>query len=73
MGSAMAYIKAHIQEARVGNYNNTSVIGDPGFSYLIPQSQLKAEDFVYNEQSSAQGTITAFNKVMAYQSGKSLL
>jgi hypothetical protein len=54
MGSAMAYIKAHIQEARV---NGTQ----------------KAEDLVYNEQSSAQGTITSFNKVMAYQSGKSLL
>jgi hypothetical protein len=53
-GSAMAYIKAHIQEARV---NGTA----------------KAEDLVYNEQSSAQGTITAFNKVIAYQSGKSLL
>jgi hypothetical protein len=53
MGSAMAYVKAHIQEART----NTS----------------KAEDIVYNEQSSAQGTITAFTKVIAYQSGKSLL
>ncbi|MCU0631040.1 MAG: hypothetical protein MUF37_07810, partial [Methanoregulaceae archaeon] len=52
-GSAMAYIKAHIQEART----NTS----------------KAEDLTYNEQSSAQGTITAFTKVIAYQSGKSLL
>jgi hypothetical protein len=53
-GSAMAYLKAHIQEARV---NGTQ----------------KAEDLVYNEQSSAQGTITAFTKVIAYQSGKSLL
>ena len=52
-GSAMAYIKAHIQEARV---NGTQ----------------KAEDLTYNEQSSAQGTITAFTKVIAYQSGKSL-
>jgi hypothetical protein len=54
MGSAMAYIKAHIQEARV---NGTA----------------KAEDLTYNEQSGAQGTITAFTKVIAYQSGKSLL
>ena len=53
-GSAMAYLKAHIQEARV---NGTA----------------KAEDLTYNEQSSAQGTITAFTKVIAYQSGKSLL
>lgn len=28
----------------------------------------KAEDLVYNEQSSAQGTIRAFNKVMSYSS-----
>jgi hypothetical protein len=54
IGSAMAYVKAHIQEARV---NGTQ----------------KAEDLAYNEQSSAQGTITAFTKVIAYQSGKSLL
>ncbi len=53
-GSAMAYLKAHIQEAR-GN------------------GTAKAEDLVYNEQSSAQGTITAFTKVIAYQSGKALL
>jgi len=53
-GSAMAYLKAHIQEAR-GN------------------GSAKAEDLTYNEQSSAQGTITAFTKVIAYQSGKSLL
>ena len=37
IGSAMAYIKAHIQEAR-GN------------------GTAKAEDLIYNEQSSAQGT-----------------
>ena len=43
IGSAMAYIKAHIQEARV---NGTE----------------KDEDLVYNEQSSAQGTITAFTR-----------
>ena len=54
IGSAMAYVKAHIQEARV---NGT----------------VKDEDLTYNEQSSAQGTITAFTKVIAYQSGKSLL
>ncbi len=54
MGSAMAYVKAHIQEARV---NGT----------------VKDEDLTYNEQSSAQGTITSFQKVIAYQSGKSLL
>jgi hypothetical protein len=54
IGSTSAYIKAHIQEARV---NGTA----------------KAEDLTYSETSSAQGTITAFTKVIAYQSGKSLL
>jgi len=54
IGAVSAYVKAHIQEARV---NGTA----------------KAEDLTYSESSSAQGTITAFNKVIAYQSGKSLL
>jgi hypothetical protein len=53
-GSVMAYIKAHLQEARV---NGTQ----------------KAEGLTYNEQSGAQGTITSFQKVIAYQSVKSLL
>lgn len=54
IGSAMSYVKAHIQEARV---NGTA----------------KAEDLVYSETSSAEGTISAFNKVIAYQSGRTLL
>jgi hypothetical protein len=54
IGSASAYIKAHIQEAR-GN------------------ATVRNEDLTYNEQSSAQGTITSFQKVIAYQSGKALL
>jgi hypothetical protein len=53
-GSAMAYIKAHIQEGN--NFNTT-----------------KAEDLTYSETSSANGYIYSFNKVIAYQSGKSLL
>ena len=54
IGSAMAYVKAHIQEARGWNVTRN-------------------EDLTYSETSSAQGTITAFNKDIAYQSGKSLL
>jgi len=54
IGSAMAYVKAHIQEARNNNIS-------------------KNEDLTYSETSSVQGTITAFNKVIAYQSGKALL
>lgn len=71
-GSAMAYIKAHIQEAR--NDNAVNVTAAMGSLYgSIPGTPLKSEDLIYNEQSSAQGTITSFTKVIAYQSGKSLL
>jgi hypothetical protein len=73
-GSAMAYIKAHIQESR-----NMSTIPDvinqeftyPDSTITIPPS--KAEDLTYSETSSANGYIYSFNKVIAYQSGKSLL
>jgi len=54
IGSAMAYVKAHIQEGRNSNIS-------------------KNEDLSYSETSSVQGTISAFNKVIAYQSGKALL
>jgi len=67
MGSAMAYVKLHIQEARS---QPTPVVGRPFGLYW---TSAKAEDITYSEVTSAQGTITAFNKVMAYQSGKSLL
>lgn len=75
-GSVMAYVKAHIQEAR--NYNNITMTFVPPdeeipVSVVIPSSPAKAEDLTYSESSSAQGTITAFNKVIAYQSGKALL
>jgi len=69
-GSAMAYLKAHIQESRRTNTSQASFTYGPA---TITGSPLKAEDLTYNEQSSAQGTITAFTKVIAYQSGKSLL
>ena len=54
IGSAMAYVKAHIMEGN--NFNTT-----------------KAEDLTYSETSSVNGYINSFNKVIAYQSGKSLL
>ncbi len=69
-GSTMAYIKAHTQEART--INNVTV-NNPEGSFNLPSTPLKAEDLTYSETSSAQGTITAFTKVIAYQSGKSLL
>ena len=39
---------------------------------LIPGTPLKSEDLTYAEHQ-VHGTITAFTKVIAYQSGKSLL
>ena len=53
----MAYVKAHIQEAR-------------GYDEELPDSGLmqKSGDLSYSETSSAQGTITAFNKVISYSS-----
>ena len=53
VGAAMAYVKAHIQEAR-------------GYDEELPDSGLmqKSGDLSYSETSSAQGTITAFNKVI---------
>jgi hypothetical protein len=73
-GSAMAYIKAHVQETR--NYNNVTLSGtveETTFYISVPSTPSKSEDMTYSETSSAQGTIAAFNKVIAYQSGKSLL
>jgi len=55
-GSAMAYIKAHIQEARGWD------------DYLPIHGMNKSEDLTYSETSSVQGTITAFNKDMHYSS-----
>ena len=75
-GSTMAYIKAHIQEARDYNNVTTSVPENqyfPAFNFSQPSTPLKTEDLTYSEISSAQGTITSFNKVIAYQSGKALL
>jgi hypothetical protein len=55
-GSAMAYIKAHIQEAR-------------GWDENLPfEGMNKSEDLAYSETSSAQGTITAFAKDIHYSS-----
>jgi hypothetical protein len=64
IGSSMAYIKLHLQEGQ-----NQYIYADVD-DWSGP---LKAEDLTYSEVASAQGTITAFNKVMAYQSGKALL
>ncbi len=55
-GSAMAYIKAHTQEAR-------------GYELNLPvEGMNKSSDFTYTETASALGTISAFNKDMHYSS-----
>ncbi len=71
MGSTMAYIKAHIQEARTAN--STPGIAPFPTTFNITGPSQKVEDLTYNEQSGAQGTISSFSKVIAYQSGKALL
>ena len=55
VGSAAAYMKAHIQESRGG----TDANGVP----------VRAEDLTYSEMTKASGYITTFNKNMDYQSG----
>jgi hypothetical protein len=57
MGSAEAYINAHIQE---GNSPNPEVDEEGAIS--------KAEDLVYSESTTASGDITLFQKVMQYDS-----
>ena len=73
IGSTSAYLKAHIQEAR--GWNNVTIPSGAGpeFTFTVPGAPIKVEDLTYNEQSSAQGTISSFQKVIAYQSGKSLI
>lgn len=71
MGSTSAYLKAHIQEAR--DFNTSQIdIGDGDFMTTTGITTL-VEDLTYSEVSSAQGSITTFNKVISYQSGKSIL
>jgi hypothetical protein len=72
-GSAMTYVNAHVQEARNMSTQNipTFYPGYPDMWITVPPT--KTEDLTYSETSSAQGTITAFTKVIAYQSGKALL
>ena len=69
MGSAMAYVKVHIQEART--WDRAVPVRDQGVFFIyVPD---KTEDLIYNEVSTAQVSITSFNKVMAYQSGRTLI
>ncbi|HVP94619.1 MAG TPA: hypothetical protein VMS89_05530 [Methanoregulaceae archaeon] len=62
IGSASAYVKAHIQEAR--NSTDGTATGDVG---------KKSEDIVYSETSTASGLINSFSKSISYQSGFNLI
>jgi hypothetical protein len=72
MGSAMAYIKTHIQEARGQDAVNYSrMIGGETpslISWMVYPPPAKAEDISYSETSSASGTISTFSKSMSYLS-----
>jgi hypothetical protein len=74
MGSTMAYIKTHIQEARgqdAINYS-TPITGGPNagsvLSWMVYSPPTRAEDLTYSEMTSASGTISMFSKSMNYQS-----
>jgi hypothetical protein len=71
-GSAMAYVKAHIMESRSFNTSQVST-GETTGPLTITGTPTKSEDLTYSETSSVNGYINSFNKVIAYQSGKSLL
>jgi len=76
IGSASAYFKAHIQEAR--DANNTTIMktthsGELTYPVTVATTPLKAEDLQYSESSSVSGIIQQFTKVVHYQSGKSLM
>jgi hypothetical protein len=70
MGSTLAYIRAHIQEARGQTaYNITVVPAESApYSYMTYNSPIKAEDLLYSETTSAHGVITTFSKSMGYTS-----
>lgn len=70
IGSSMAYVKAHIQEAR--GVNSVTFWGGHQY-YNAPTTPLKSEDLTYSQVSSVNGIINTHNYQFAYQSGKSLI
>ena len=65
IGSAMAYMKVHIQEGRLTPAYH---ITDASVYKLV-----KTEDLTYSESASTLGTISAFSKSMSYNSGLNLI
>jgi hypothetical protein len=61
VGTASAYMNAHVQEGRVVIVED---IGNDQHDFQYP----KAEDLVYSELTTATGEITLFQKTMNYKS-----
>ncbi len=64
IGSAAAYLKVHVQEAR-----NISYPDDESLYW----NNVKSEDLAYSETATASGLISGFSKSMSYQSGFNLI
>jgi hypothetical protein len=64
VGTAAAWINAHIMEGRAFDVNN------PAAQIRVkPRDQMKAIDLTYSEKTTASGVIQNFAKDMAYVSG----
>ena len=68
LGSASASIKAHLQEGGQARYIRTFPFEDFGDvdQYMLSG---KVSDVQYSETTTASGEISAFSKVLSYQSG----
>lgn len=72
IGSASAFLKVHVQEARsVDTIREPNIPGTPDLTVTLPP--IKSEDLVYSETSTASGLISSFSKSMSYQSGFNLI
>jgi len=65
MGSASAYMKAHVQEA-AGQTAYSSYSPAANFPTMTYAAPVKSEDLQYSETSSASGVISTFSKSMSY-------
>ena len=84
IGSAAAWINAHIMEGRTGGAFNSytapdGVTYEPGFwNYDTGATSpgngfMQGVDMVYKEKTTASGVIESFSKSMSYQSGTRLI
>jgi hypothetical protein len=73
IGSAAAYMKVHVQEARNASVSDVIMFPQVGIHYYAPTTPVRSEDLVYSETSTASGLIDNFAKSMRYQSGFNLV